>query len=184
MIAYAITDPSTLDFNHLEQELQRFTSKSSMIVYRDKQNGNYEKNARLFLEHAKGFEKVLIHTDYSLAAKLHADGVHLKSTQLADIKKAKDLGLFVVVSTHSLNEAQSAELLGADMITFSPVFNTPNKGKAVGIAKLKNIISSISIPVLALGGIITQEQIVSCVEVGAKGFASIRYYASKPLNSL
>jgi thiamine-phosphate pyrophosphorylase len=147
-----------------------------MIVYRDKQNGDYEKNATLFLEQAKGFEKVLIHTDYSLAAKLHADGVHLKSTQFADIKKAKDLALFVVVSTHTINESKNAELLGADMITFSPVFNTPNKGKAVGIDELRNIISSVSIPVLALGGIITQEQIVSCAEVGAKGFASIRYF--------
>ena len=184
MVAYAITDPTTLDFNTLEDDLRHFSSKATMIVYRDKQNSNYEKNARLFLEHAKGFEKVLIHTDYSLAAKLHADGVHLKSTQLTDIKKAKDLALFVVVSTHSLNEAKNAELLGADMITFSPVFNTPNKGKAVGIAKLKNIISSVSIPVLALGGIITQEQIMSCAKVEAKGFAAIRYFERKPLNSL
>jgi len=184
MIAYAITDPSTLDFNTLEDDLKHFSSNATMIVYRDKQNSNYKKNARLFLEYTKGFGKVLIHTDYSLAAKLHADGVHLKSTQLAEIKKAKDLGLFVVVSTHSLNEAKSAELLGADMITFSPVFNTPNKGKAVGIAKLKHIISSVSIPVLALGGIIAQEQIVSCAEVGAKGFAAIRYFERKPLNSL
>jgi thiamine-phosphate pyrophosphorylase len=184
MIAYAITDPSTLDFNTLEDDLRHFSSKATMIVYRDKQNSDYEKSATLFLKQAKGFEKVLIHTDYSLASKLHADGVHLKSTQLADIKKAKDLALFVVVSTHSLNEAKSAESLGADMITFSPVFNTPNKGKAVGIEELKNIISSVSIPVLALGGVVTQEQIVSCEEVGAKGFASIRYYASKPRNSL
>ena len=102
--------------------------------------------------------------------------MHLKSTQFSDIKKAKDLALFVVVSTHTINEAKRAELLGADMITFSPVFNTPNKGKAVGIDELRNIIASVSIPVLALGGIITQEQIVSCAEVGAKGFASIRYF--------
>ena len=184
MIAYAITDPSTLDFNTLEDDLNHFSSKATMIVYRDKQNSDYEKNATLFVEQAKGFEKVLIHTDYNLAAKLHTDGVHLKSTQLVDIKKAKSLGLLVVVSTHTLNEAKSAELLGADMITFSPIFTSPNKGKAVGIAKLKNIISSVSIPVLALGGIITQEQIVSCAEVGAKGFASIRYFERKLLNSL
>jgi len=176
MIAYAITDPSTLDFNTLEDDLKYFSSKATMIVYRDKQNSDYEKNATLFLDQAKSFEKVLIHTDYSLAAKLHADGVHLKSTQFSDIKKAKDLALFVVVSTHTINEAKRAELLGADMITFSPVFNTPNKGKAVGIDELRNIIASVSIPVLALGGIITQEQIVSCAEVGAKGFASIRYF--------
>ena len=38
MISYAITDPSTLDFNHLERDLQRFSQKAAMIVYRDKSN--------------------------------------------------------------------------------------------------------------------------------------------------
>jgi thiamine-phosphate pyrophosphorylase len=36
----------------------------------------------------------------------------------------------------------------------------------------------VKIPVIALGGILTQEQIASCEEVGASGFASIRYFKS------
>ena len=184
MIAYAITDPSTLDFDTLENDLKYFSTLATMIVYRDKACKKYAQNAKTFLAHVKGFEKVLLHSDYLLAAKLHADGVHLTSTQLDDIKKAKDLGLFVVASTHTQGEAQKAESFGADMITFSPIFKTPNKGKPVGIKCLKNVISSLQIPVIALGGIITQEQIDSCVEVGAKGFASIRYFERTFLSSL
>ena len=59
MIAYAITDPSTLDFNTLEDDLKHFSSKATMIVYRDKQNSDYEKNATLFLEQAKALKRYL-----------------------------------------------------------------------------------------------------------------------------
>ena len=184
MIAYAITNPSTLDFNRLKDDLERFSTMASMIVYRDKYTNAYEKNATLFLEHAKGFAKVLLHGDYKLAVKLQADGVHLPSTSLDCIADAKNLGLYVVVSTHTMEEAQVAQNYGADMITFSPVFDTPNKGKSVGIEKLKEIVLSVSMPVLGLGGILTQEEIGSCAKVGAKGFASIRYFERNFLSSL
>lgn len=184
MIAYAITDPSTLDFNRLKDDIERFSSMASMIVYRDKKSNNYEERARVFMSEAKGFERVLLHSDYLLAAMLHADGVHLQSRQLDEIKKAKNLGLFVVMSTHTKDEAMLAEEYGVDMITFSPIFDTPNKGKAIGVEKLKEIVVSVSIPVIALGGIVTQEHINSCMKIGAKGFASIRYFERKVLNSL
>lgn len=176
MIAYAITDPSTLDFNALEHALDRFSKHASMIVYRDTQNPNYSENARLFMASAKGFEKVLLHSDYLLAKALNADGIHLKSTQFSDIAKAKKLDLFVVVSTHNAEEALKAEALGADMITLSPVFNTPNKGFPLGVDVLKTIVSQVQIPVIALGGILTKVQIDVCKDAGAKGFASIRYF--------
>lgn len=184
MIAYAITDPTTLDFNQLEKDLKRFASKASMIVYRDKETPHYQHNAKEFLASAKYFEKVLLHGDYLLASSLKADGVHLTSMQMLDIKKAKTLNLFVVMSTHTLEEVKQAELEGADMVTFSPIFDTPNKGKTHGIKMLYNIINSVSIPVIALGGITTQEKIDSCANVGTSGFASIRYFAKDDLSSL
>jgi len=177
MLTYAITDPTTLHFDHLADDLDYFSTKASMIVYRDKMTPEYVKNAKLFVENAKNFERVLLHGEYTLAKECHADGVHLTSTQFDDIVKAKALDLFVIVSTHSKDEAKDAEALGADMVTFSPIFNTPNKGKAVGLEMLKEVVSTVGIPVLALGGILTQEQIDACDAVGAKGFASIRYFS-------
>ena len=184
MLVYAITHPSTLDFTTLKDDLSYFSSKADMIVYRDKSTTKYANNATLFLSNAKGFEKVLLHSEYLLAYKLGADGVHLKSTQFDDIVKAKKLGLFVIISTHTKDEAKLAEDRGADMITFSPVFDTPNKGKALGIDALKALLSSVSIPVIALGGIITQKHIDLCEQAGADGFASIRYFERKFLSSL
>ncbi len=176
MISYAITDPSTLDFNHLERDLKRFSQKASMIVYRDKSNAS--KYAFDFVKAVKvfDFEKVLIHGDPLLADAAGADGVHLSSLQLDEIPKAKAMNLFVVVSTHTIEELKKAESLGADMATFSPIFDTPNKGLPVGLEVLKSVTAQVNIPVLALGGILTEEQIEACEIAGASGFASIRYF--------
>ncbi len=176
MIAYAITDPSTLDFNTLACDLERFSQKATMIVYRDKECACMR--AVDFVREAKGFDfdKVLIHGDHTLAHSAQADGVHLTSLQLDDIAASKTKGLFVVVSTHTVEELKKAEALGADMATFSPIFETPGKGLPVGLEVLKRMTSQVHIPILALGGIVTEEQIAACERSGASGFASIRYF--------
>jgi thiamine-phosphate pyrophosphorylase len=179
MIAYAITDPTTLNFDNLSIDLKRFAKKADMILYRDKYEPNYSSNAKKFIAEAKKhkFDKVLLHGDIDLAFTLRADGVHLTSSQFDIIKKSKLFGLFTVISTHTLAEVKEAEKLGADMITFSPIFKTPNKGEPKGLDVLKEIVSRVNIPVIALGGVISDEQIEESKESGAKGFASIRYFS-------
>jgi len=179
MLSYAITDPSTLDFDFLEYALMRFSKKASMILYRDKETPYYTQNAKQFIEVANrvSFDRVLLHSRVDLADRLGADGVHLTSRQFNEIEQAKTLGLFVVISTHTLAEAKKAENLGADMLTYSPVFDTPNKGKAVGLDALKDVTAAVDMPVIALGGILTDGQIDACRRSGAGGFASIRYFS-------
>ncbi|MEJ5168255.1 MAG: thiamine phosphate synthase, partial [Arcobacteraceae bacterium] len=66
---------------------------------------------------------------------------------------------------------------GADAVTYSPVFDTPDKGKPIGLEALdmaKNEVAAIMI--FALGGIVTKEQIDSIKQTKADGFASIRYF--------
>lgn len=121
---------------------------------------------------------VLLHADYRLAHALGADGVHLTSMQFDEIADAKKLGLYVIISTHTHDEALLAESLGADAITYSPVFASPNKGKPKGLEDLKEIVDKIRIPIFALGGILTEGQISAVEKCGAYGFASIRYFIS------
>ncbi len=178
MIAYAITDPATLSFETLTDDLHRISQKADMVVYRDKQNPDYENTAQRFMEEARSqaFDKVLLHGAADLAVKLQADGVHLTSMQFNEITLAKQKDLFVVVSCHTVDEAKKAEALGADIITYSPIFATPNKGKPLGLGALKELQGIISLPIIALGGILTQEQIDACQAAGASGFASIRFF--------
>jgi thiamine-phosphate pyrophosphorylase len=181
MISYAVIDSSTVDFNDPEEDLKHLSLQASMIVYRDKKNPNYESNATKFITVCKtlGFEKVFIHSKIALASQLEADGVHLTSRQFGQIKKAKQRGLFVIISTHTKQEAMKAQELGANMVTFSPIFATPDKGEPLGVDALAEICSSIEIPVIALGGILGDQQIDACRNAGAKGFASIRYFSLK-----
>ena len=147
-------------------------------LYRDKSNPNYITQAEHFIEVCSQFEdvKALIHSDVSLAVKLHAYGVHLTSTQFDEIAKAKDLGLKVIISTHSKEEVQKAQQLGADYVTYSPIFTTPNKGEPKGVEDLKAVVDNASIKVFALGGIIDITQVEMLQDVNAYGFASIRYF--------
>ncbi|WP_458701432.1 thiamine phosphate synthase [Sulfurospirillum sp. 1307] len=179
MKSYLITDPSFYTSNPkiLEKKLLHVdsTKKPDFICLRDKITTDFYSLAKTFSELKLNAKKVL-HSDYKLAFKLGFWGVHLPSNKFEDIKKAKDLSLHVVVSTHSLEEALHVEKLGADFITFSPVFFSPNKGKPKGLEKLKEINDKIYIKCFALGGIIEKKQVELCEQVGVYGFASIRYF--------
>lgn len=182
MKQYLITDPSFYSSNPqtFTQKLQEVLStyKPDFICLRDKQTDDYKALALAF-NRIKTDAKSLLHTDYKLAFKLGFYGVHIPSNRFEDIKKAKDLGLHVVVSTHTLEEALHVENLGADFITYSPIFFTPNKGEPKGLEKLKEINDKIKIKCFALGGIINVEQISLCERAGSYGFASIRYFLKK-----
>ena len=147
-------------------------------LYRDKNNPNYKTQAEHFIEVCTQFEglKSFIHSDVQLAFKLHAIGVHLTSNQFDEILKAKELGLEVVISAHTKEEVLRAQTLGADYVTYSPIFQTPNKGEPKGVEDLEELLKKVSIKVFALGGIIQDEQINTISATDAFGFASIRYF--------
>jgi thiamine-phosphate pyrophosphorylase len=147
-------------------------------LYRDKENENYAVEAQNFVQMCKPLKKLkaFLHQDYHLAAQLGAVGVHLTSQQFDAITKAKELGLEVIISTHTHDEVHIAEAMGADYVTYSPIFASPNKGEPKGVEDLQSIISMVDIEIFALGGIMSQEQIEAVRETNAYGFASIRYF--------
>ena len=147
-------------------------------LYRDKENKNYAIEAQNFVQMCKPLKtlKVFLHQDYKLAAKLSADGVHLTSIQFDAIPKAKELGLEVIISTHTHDEVHVAEAMGADYVTYSPVFASPDKGKPKGVEDLQSIVGMSDIKIFALGGIISQEEVDAVADADAYGFASIRYF--------
>ena len=86
------------------------------------------------------------------------------------------MGLYVIISTHTHDEVEKAQKMGADAVTYSPIYESPDKGNPKGLEDLKLIVDKIRIPIFALGGIISQEQIYAVEASGAYGFASIRYF--------
>lgn len=78
-------------------------------------------------------------------------------------------------STHSLEGAGRAQREGADFVTFGPVYETPSKrpyGPPLGLDRLREVCSSVALPVFALGGI-TEERVEACRGAGAYGVAVI-----------
>ncbi len=149
------------------------------VLYRDKNNPLYTTQAEHTVETCRQFEgvKSFIHQDPKLAHSLGANGVHLTSKQFDTIKKAKDLGLEVCISTHTIEELQMVEELCADYATFSPIFSTPGKGEAKGIKELQKALQSVSkLKIFALGGIITDLHVKQLQQANPYGFASIRYF--------
>ncbi len=182
MKSYLITDPSLYGStpDALEFSLHAVFSRTlpDFVLLRDKQSDDYDALARTFVRVCRVHDvaHVLLHRDYRLAHILGADGVHLTSTQFEAIAEAKTLGLYVIISTHTHDEALRGQNLGADAITYSPIFPSPGKGEPKSLEDLKEIVAKIDIPVFALGGIVTTEQINAVEKCGACGFASIRYF--------
>jgi len=128
----------------------------------------------------RGGAAVVVNDRVDVALAAGADGVHLgvHSMPAQVVRRFAPRPFVIGVSCHSLAEAMAAESGGADYLVLGPVFETPSKlqyGPPLGLEKLRNVTSRISIPVLALGGI-TVERIRPCLEAGASGIAGIRIF--------
>jgi len=182
MKSYLITDPKYYTNNIQEfcKILQNTITKNQidMICFRDKISSNFEELASIFVEISKknNIPNIFINQNIILAKKLNASGVHLTSLQFDKISDAKNLELKIIISCHTKEEIQKAIELKVDFVTYSPIFDTPNKGKPKGIKNLKDIVDQFNIPIIALGGIVTKEHINKIQNTNCYGFASIRYF--------
>ncbi len=181
MKAYFISDPSYYhDIETFKIYLQNVFSKNTIdyACFRDKVSMDSASYAKIFLDYAKRYKIscILINKEIAIAQNLGFDGIHLTSDQMDLIGKAKRKNLFVIISTHTLEEVAKAQILGADAVTISPIFASPNKGKPKGIGFLKEVVQSTSIRVFALGGIISTAHIEYVKETEVYGYASIRYF--------
>jgi thiamine-phosphate diphosphorylase len=129
--------------------------------------------------------RVVVNDRLDVAMAAGAGGVHLgeaglPAEQARRLMRERNLqsDFRVGVSTHSLEAAFAAQQAGADYIIFGPVFPTPSKvgyGSPQGLGELKRVCRSISLPVLAIGGI-TLENAGACLAAGAGGVVAIRLF--------
>ncbi|MDC3413492.1 thiazole tautomerase TenI [Aquibacillus sp. 3ASR75-11] len=129
--------------------------------------------AALLLKHQVPPTKVFINDRVDIAYVLKTGGVHLAYHSLPpDVVKRKFPSLKVGCSVHSINEAQKAQEQGSNYVFFGHVFPTQSKPDIVprGLEQLALTCSSVSIPVLAIGGI-KPANVREAIEKGAAGVA-------------
>jgi thiamine-phosphate pyrophosphorylase len=119
--------------------------------------------------------------DVAMAAHCH---VHLpgNSIPIEVVRGLVSPATKIGVSTHQLEEVRNAAQSGADFVLFGPIYATPSKspyGDPQGVAALKKILASVSIPVFAIGGI-KVDQIPELSEHGAKRIALISAILQAP----
>jgi thiamine-phosphate diphosphorylase len=120
--------------------------------------------------------KLIVNDRVDIALACDADGVHLGQDDLPLAMGRQLMGETIVgISTHEIEQAQEAELNGADYIGFGPMFGTTTKNTgyaARGIDMLRQIRAGVKIPIVAIGGI--NEQNVNQVwQAGADSAAII-----------
>ncbi|MBQ2961692.1 thiamine phosphate synthase [Methanobrevibacter sp.] len=119
---------------------------------------------------------LLINDRIDIAIAVDSEGVHIGQDDMpADIARRiigedKILG----VSASTVEEAKKAEADGADYIGSGAVFPTATKDDADSVSKeeLKEIVDSIDIPVVAIGGI-TLENADTLKDTGIAGFSVV-----------
>jgi len=132
-----------------------------------------------------GPARVIINDRLDIALAAGAAGVHLsgESLPVSEVarwrREAGAPGEFLIgASCHSVEEARAAEGAGASYAIFGPVFETPSKrafGAPQGVARLAEACRSVSIPVIAIGGV-DEKNGVECIRTGAAGVAAIRMF--------
>lgn len=140
----------TLDFYNLALKVKEITSKYNVPL--------------------------IINDRVDVALAIDADGVHVGQTDMPCDVTRKLIGenKILGVSASTITEAQKAQEDGADYIGTGAVFPTATKDDAPSITKedLKDVVDSIDIPVVAIGGI-TLENASELNDTGIAGLSVV-----------
>ncbi|MBR6994130.1 MAG: thiamine phosphate synthase [Methanobrevibacter sp.] len=119
---------------------------------------------------------LIINDRVDVALAIDAEGVHVGQSDMPCDVTRKLIGedKILGVSAATIDEAKKAEKDGADYIGTGAVFPTATKDDAPSITKqdLKDVVDSISIPVVAIGGI-TLENASQLKDTGIAGLSVV-----------
>jgi thiamine-phosphate pyrophosphorylase len=182
---YFITDSSLSRAGNTSDVKNALAARVKFVQYRQKKASTQELyQEALELRRICKDNIFLVNDRVDIALAVDADGVHLGSEDLPYAAARKLLGKkrIIGLTVHSLKEAKVAQKLGADYLGVSPIFSTLTKkdaGLPMGVRLIKEIKKSVSLPIVAIGGV----DLLSAPEVirsGADGLCAISAVVTKP----
>lgn len=157
---YLVTDETIPQDELLKKVELAIQGGVTTVQLREKsENGKvfYEKAVKLRELTKKYHIPLIINDRVDIALAVGADGVHVGQRDLpaVAIRKIIPSSMIVGVSVGNLEEAREAELNGANYVGVGAVFPTTSKAdaKVLPPGMLDNILETIQIPAVAIGGI-------------------------------
>ncbi len=181
MLLYAVTDQMWLKEGEtlpcvVEEVLKNgatFLQIREKDLAPDAFEAEAEKLKTLCAHHAVPF---VVNDSVEIALQCDADGVHVGQSDIKgrDIRSIIGPDKILGISAGTVEEAIAAEKAGADYIGVGAIFGTSTKknARSMTMERLKEIVSSVSIPVVAIGGIST-ENILQLCGSGVDGVAVV-----------
>ncbi len=161
LLLYAVTDRAWTGRQTLTEQIEEaLKGGATMIQLREKNlsETDFIKEAIAVRRLCRAYHVPLIINDnLNVALKSSADGIHVGTEDMPveEIRKRAGKHFIIGATAKTLEQAKAAEAAGADYLGVGAVFPSPTKKNAIRITKaqLKQISSSVSIPVVAIGGI-------------------------------
>lgn len=187
LLLYAVTDRSWVGEKTLYEQVKASLDGGITLLQLREKEMPYED----FLREAKDMKALaasygvplMINDNVDLALAVDADGVHVGQSDMEAGSVREKLGRdkIIGVSARTVLEALRAEKAGADYLGVGAVFSTSTKEDADVIAweTLKEICQSVSIPVVAIGGI-KKDNVMQLAGSGAAGISVISGIYGQP----
>lgn len=177
---YAVTDRTWLKNRSLAEDVEKAIKGGTTIVQLREKNISEEE----FIESAKKIKAIcdkysvplIINDNVEVAIASNADGVHIGQDDIPLSQARKLLGndKIIGMTAKTVEQAQNAERNGADYLGSGAVFGTTTKDNAIKmeLSTLKQITSSVDIPVVAIGGV-NGDNVLELKETGIAGVAVV-----------
>lgn len=191
MHLYAVTDRAWVGEQTLMEQVEdALKGGATCIQLREK-----ELEDEKFLEEAMEMKGLcakyqvpfIINDNVEIAVKCKADGIHVGQSDM-EAGRVRDVvgeNMIVGVSAQTVDQAIAAEKAGADYLGVGAVFNTTTKLDAseVSLETLKEICETVSVPVVAIGGI-SKSNMMELAGSGVDGVALVSaIFASKDIEN-
>ncbi len=187
LLLYGVTDRTWVGkYSLLEQVDKSINGGATCIQIREKDITTQE-----FVKEAISIKEIttkkniplIINDSVEVAIQIKADGVHIGQEDMPVGEAREIIGedMILGVSVANAEQAVEAEKKGADYLGAGAVFPTSTKDNATSVSKeeLQRICDSVSIPVVAIGGICL-ENINKLKNTGIAGVAVVSAMYGSP----
>ena len=161
LLLYAVTDRAWVGRQTLAEQIEDALKGGATIIQLREKNLDEESFAAEAIEIRDLCHRynvpLIINDNVDVALRSGADGVHvgIEDAPVAEVRSRVPANFIIGATCKTVEQAKSAEAAGADYMGVGAVFPSPTKTNAIRITndQLREIVSAVSIPAVAIGGI-------------------------------